>query len=37
MAGASDGTLVLLMSADGSEVFTIGAYVTKPTWRPVSD
>ncbi len=41
MAGASapdpTGTLVLLMRSDGSEVFTIGAYVTEPVWRPVSD
>ncbi|MGA9160250.1 MAG: BTAD domain-containing putative transcriptional regulator [Actinomycetota bacterium] len=41
MAGASasdsSGTLALLMRADASEVFTIGAYVTEPTWRPVSD
>ena len=37
MAGASNETLALLMRADGSEVFTIGSYVTEPTWRPVSD
>ncbi|MGZ5410595.1 MAG: hypothetical protein ACXWDJ_11420, partial [Aeromicrobium sp.] len=41
MAGASapdpTGTLVLLMRGDGSEVFAIGAYVSEPTWRPVSD
>ena len=43
MAGVSPldkdltGTLVLLMPADGSEVFTIGAFVTEPTWRPVPD
>jgi Tol biopolymer transport system component len=37
MAGASSETLALLMRADGSEVFTIGAYVTDPTWRPASD
>lgn len=28
------GTLVLLMRADGSEVFTVGYYVTEPSWRP---
>lgn len=41
MAGASapdpTGTLLLLMRADGSEVFTIGAFVSEPTWRPLSD
>jgi hypothetical protein len=37
MAGAwilDSGTLVLLMRADGSEVFTIGYYVSDPKWRP---
>jgi serine/threonine protein kinase/DNA-binding SARP family transcriptional activator/Tol biopolymer transport system component len=29
------GTLVLLMRADGSEVFTLGYFVTDPKWRPV--
>ncbi len=28
------GTLVLLSRADGSEVFTIGSFVTDPKWRP---
>jgi serine/threonine-protein kinase len=28
------GTLVLLMRADGSDVFTLGYYVTEPSWRP---
>jgi len=28
------GTLALLMRADGSEVFTVGYYVSEPSWRP---
>ena len=33
----SQGTLALLMRADGSEVFTIGTFVTDPKWRPATD
>jgi hypothetical protein len=31
------GTMLLLMRSDGSEVFTIGAFVTDAGWRPESD